>query len=347
MILITELLAIREDTASNEAVFHIDTPELRVIEAKTKHAVKFFTDIYFDDENYQPFKYGTKCWFVIRETAQAPYNAIRLNFDSKQFVALKDKSLTGQELRSLCESFPKLYDLFEADAKKNGVLAVVKYDDFDVESLTKTMKKFYKETVGRKGRMSTHVDMYEFKRWFENTFGKHKLSAKLQSELVEAARKSLTISALLNEEFVELFDQQHVVDLITKQYGNLALNSTIMKHLMKEPKAMKALVDHYLAYKSDNEYSRGRDFNEGVNTLVANANGLDISKFISDEQAAMIGAYTGPSRLVALNVELDDALAAKIIELNPKQLTELPEKLQTNKLKERARLAALASARRK
>ena len=136
MILITELLALREDTASNEAVFHIDAPGIRVIEAKTKHAVKFFTDIYFDDENYQPFKYGTKCWFVIRERdGEGPYKSIRLNFDSKQFVAMSDKSLTGQELRSLCESYPKLYDLFEADAKKNGVMAAVKYDDFDVEEL--------------------------------------------------------------------------------------------------------------------------------------------------------------------------------------------------------------------
>jgi hypothetical protein len=341
MILITELLSLQE-AASNEAVFHVDTPELRVIEAKTKHAVKFFNDVYFDNEDYQPFKYGTKCYFVVREGA--PYHTIRLNFASKQFIANSDKHVTPQELRNLCESYPKLYELFGPEAKKEGVLAAVSLDDIDPAVIEKMMKKNNRH--------------WEFVEQVLATFGPHLLPPKLQDAFLEHAKHSFSerdgfASALLtNIDLSKMFDAKHLVLLMLAHEGSYGpdfiefLNLEHIANVVKtDTGAMKLLIDELfnmeLPAESEREVSARA-------SQLANSK-INFAAYITPEVAVEIGVHSGFHTLKKIGVLLDQPLPdiiGKVIDRSPSRIGELDEKFVTNKLKERARLAAMAKARR-
>lgn len=353
MILITELLALNEDAASSkDATFHVDTPRLRVIEAKTKHAVKFFNDVYFDKEDYKPFKYGTKCYYVIRETEGTGYfKVIRINFDSKQFVGLEDKDITPQELRGLCEGYPELYDIFEADAKKNGVLSAVKYDEIDAGLIEKKIASLIKTVHGRKGRVDQVMDSYEFKRWFSSTFGFHKLSSKLQDAFLAAAKKYHVGSTFFDSDVVKAFDAHHVTSFIIEATPSRDVSlTTHLMDIIKDDKAeMKRLISYFFDGLKTDGYSTDSEWSGAAARVVGSDNhNLDLSEYISPELAAKIGAFAGLDWLRKLKVKLDDELAAKIIDLNPKRVAGMEvdyKHLVTNKLKERARLAIMALAR--
>jgi len=344
MTLICELLTFREDMASKDATVHIDTNELRVIEAKTKHAVKFFNYVFFDDENYQPYKYGTRCYFIDREkSGQGNYKAMRFNFDSKQFIGLKDMHILPQEVRSLCESYPKLYDIFEADAKKNGVFSAVKYDDIDPEMIEKKVTSLIKNVHHKRGRTEQALDTYEFKRWFAQTFGYHKLTSKLQDAFVATAKKHRIGVAFLEEDIIKTFDPHHLVDITITGTKEFAITRHLIDMIKDDHASVKRIVDHIFNVSGDLDSAW-----EAAASRVVGFHEVDLSEYISSELAVKIGAFAGLSWLTKLNVDVDEALANEIIDVNPKRITDLEadyKSVVTNKLKERARIALLAKAR--
>jgi len=350
MFLINELLALKEDT-SKEAIFHIDTPELRVIEAKTKHAVGFFNEIYFEDEEYQPFKYGIGCYFVIRNVPKQ-YDVIRISFKSKQFITRSNIRVTLPELRNLCHHFPQLYDVFEVQAKKEGILACVKYDHFTVEDLTKSMGNFYKHQTGRRSHQTAYIDMSKFKPWFDSLFGAgHMLPDKLQQAFVAAATKTSTSLALLHRDIMPRFDPMLVCELFLSVKGSgisyMGLEvDEVVKYLLKDKAAVMKLLDELLPDPGPHNTTISSDmsFNSAVNELIST--GVDLSPYINDEKAVLIGAGAGADALKKMNIKVDDELATKVITRNPARIKEFESfsELNINKLKEKARVALLARA---
>jgi hypothetical protein len=325
-----------------EAELFYEGGGVKIIIPKTEEASKYFgkgTRWCTAAEKNNMFahynKPGAPLYIIICDNGEK----YQFHFKTGQFMNAEDRPVNVGEIAKKC---PVLYDAFEKEAEKWGVMGLIdpkKLTDEIVADIFAKVRKTYAKDPG------------EVIRWIQENLVRPdvKISGETKKGLIEFFDRVLDshVYSLLSNcmgAFLKL-EPMELVELAKKDPGfhhghalvTFVHKQQYIEHIYKDKKAFQALIDIVIdrIKSSDNYYTDNYllILNELKNTL---GNQFDLKEWLPDGFLDEIAIKHGAESIKLVGYEPPEAIQLKMVEKDYRNIEHMP--YATNKVKERARM---------
>lgn len=178
----------------------LDTDEVSVLECTTKETVKNANEFKFNDEDYMPYKYGTRAYFITIKQGEFK-GEWRANLETPQLVTTGKTEYQFPKIRELFDAHPTLYPAFKDLAAKHKQALLMAPQDMTVDVVKAAFTKS-RDNIGT---------------FFSKFFNKH--SRNVSKEVQEYLLSQLDHGAPLlgrSMSAIRIFDRDILVDWLLK-----------------------------------------------------------------------------------------------------------------------------------